>query len=305
MADLSNLNLNRLAVFVAVVEAGTLTGAADRLGLAKTMVSTHMQRLEAEVGASLLVRTTRRLHITEAGRAFYEASRHILHTAEEALAAASQDAQALHGTLRVATPIDYGAIVVAPVLVALQRQHPDLHVELISGDRRVDLVNEGIDVAIRLGRLGDSSYRAASIGSHSKWLVATPEFLANWGKPITLDKLGEVPYVAMSVLPQPLSATLEGPGGKKHLVHFKRGLLADTAPGCRAATLAGGGLGLLTDFSIGADVAAGRLVRVLPKWAPAPSGVHALFPSARFPSPKVRALIDALQAHVGRPAEQL
>src|SRR5580704_17948235 len=116
MTNLSAVNLNRLVVFAAVVEAGSLTAAADRLGIAKTMVSTHMQRLEAEVGASLLVRTTRRVSVTEAGRAFYEASRHILSIAEEALLALEQGGGVLRGTLRVATPIDYGATVVAPVL---------------------------------------------------------------------------------------------------------------------------------------------------------------------------------------------
>src|ERR1700733_634049 len=131
MASASDVNLNRLAVFVAVIEAGSLTAAADRLGLAKTMVSTHMQRLEAEVGASLLVRTTRRVSVTEAGSAFYEASRHILNAAEDAISALAQDSGALRGTLRVATPIDYGTNVIAPMLVTLRQQHPELKVELV------------------------------------------------------------------------------------------------------------------------------------------------------------------------------
>jgi DNA-binding transcriptional LysR family regulator len=143
MASASDVNLNRLAVFVAVIEAGSLTAAADRLGIAKTMVSTHMQRLEAEVGASLLVRTTRRISVTEAGTAFYEASRHILSIADEALQAVEQGSGALRGTLRVATPVDYGTIVVAPVLVALRQQHPELNIELVSNDRLVNLLADG------------------------------------------------------------------------------------------------------------------------------------------------------------------
>lgn len=299
MADLSRVNLNRLAVFVAVVEAGSLTAAADRLGIAKTMVSTHMQRLEAEVRASLLVRTTRQVRITEAGRAFYEASRQILRAADLAVSAAAQDAPELQGTLRVAAPIDYGATVIAPVLVALRARHPALKVELVSNDRRVDLLAEDIDVAIRLGRLADSSHRAALVGEFNRWLVAAPAFVAAWGRPIKLATLAELPFVALSVLPQPLSFTFEGPRGKKQLVRFNGAFMANTAHACRAATLAGGGIAILSDFSTREDVAAGRLVRLLPGWAAASGAIHALFPSARYPAPKVRIFIDALKAHLG------
>jgi len=299
MAGSSNVNLNRLTVFVAVIEAGSLTAAADRLGIAKTMVSTHMQRLEAEVGASLLVRTTRRISVTEAGRAFYEASRQILNVAEEALQALDQGGGVLRGTLRVATPVDYGAMVVTPVLVELRQQHPQLNIELVSGDRRVDLVAEGVDVAIRLGRLADSSHRAVRIGSYVRWLVASPAFVAARGKPFTLAALAGLPFIGMAVLPKPLAVSLESKSGKKQTVRFGAGFLADTATACRAAALAGGGVAALTDFSIGEDVAAGRLVRLLPDWSSPAQGIHALFPSARYPAPKVRVFIDALRAHVG------
>ncbi len=138
MADIRDVNLNRLAIFVAVVEAGSLTAAAERLGLAKTMVSAHVQRLEAEIGASLVVRTTRRLNVTEAGRAFYDACRDILRATETALAAVAGDAGPLRGTLRVSAPVDYGALVVAPALVALRDAHPALEIELQCDDRVVD-----------------------------------------------------------------------------------------------------------------------------------------------------------------------
>lgn len=298
MASASDVNLNRLAVFVAVIECGSLTAAADRLGVAKTMVSTHMQRLEAEVGASLLVRTTRRVSVTEAGRSFYEASRQILNVADEALQALDQGG-ALHGTLRVATAIDYGAIVVAPALVALREQHPALNIELVSGDRLVNLVAEGIDVAIRVGRLADSSHRAVKLSTFVRWLVASPAFIAAHGEPETWAALAGLPFIATAVLPKPLMVSLENARGKKQTVRFNAGFLADTAPACRAATLAGGGVAALTDFSIGEDVAQGRLVRLMPEWATPAAGIHALFPSARYTAPKVRVFIDALKAHLG------
>ena len=292
------VNLNRLHVFVAVVDAGSLTAAARRLGIAKTMVSTHMQRLEAELGVSLLVRTTRRVGITEAGKAFYEASRQIVQAADAAIDAVTGKDQAddrLQGVLRVAAPIDYGALVVAPALVALQQRHPSLRVELMSDDRVIDLIADGIDVAIRLGQLPDSTLRARRIGGFSKWLVASPAFLARHGVPETPEALSVLPYIAMSSLPHPLTITIDGPRGAQRIVRFDNTFQTNTANGCRAAALAGGGVALLTDFSIGDDVSAGRLTRLWPLWASPPAGIHAVYPAARHLPAKVRVLIDALK----------
>ena len=298
MTDVRDVNLNRLAIFVAVVETGSMTAAAARLGMAKTMVSTHMQRLEAEVGASLLLRTTRRLTVSEAGRAFYDASCAILAATEQALAALGGDGAAISGTLRVSAPNDYGELVAAPALVALRRKHPALAVELLLSERYVDLVAERIDVALRLGRLGDSSYRAVRLGGFVKWLVASPDFVAEWGVPAAPADLAALPYAAMSLLPQPLLLDLRDAAGTLRTVRCRNGLQANTASACRIHVLAGGGFGLLTDFAIRADVAAGRLVRLLPEWSGVPAGIHAVFPPASQLSAKARAFVDELQAQL-------
>ncbi|MFM0346671.1 LysR family transcriptional regulator [Paraburkholderia sp. NPDC080076] len=304
MADVRDVNLNRLAIFVAVVDAGSLTAAAARLGLAKTMVSTHMQRLEAEVGASLLVRTTRRLGLTEAGRAFYDASVKILRATEDALSAIGGETASVRGMLRVSSPIDYGSLAVAPVLVELRRTHPQLNVELLCTDRYVDLIADGIDVAIRLGRLADSNYRAVKLGSFVKWVVASPDFVEIWGQPQTPAELSAMPFCALTVLPRPLTLDLQRNGGKSdgdvETVRCENALLVNTADACRAATLAGGGFGLLTDFSIGGDIAAGRLIRLLPEWATEPASIQAIFPPTSHPPPKVRALIDTFKKQLER-----
>jgi DNA-binding transcriptional LysR family regulator len=296
MADVRDVNLNRLAVFVAVVETGSLTAAAERLGLAKTMVSTHMQRLEAEVGANLLVRTTRRVSLTESGRSFYEASCHVLRAAEDALAAVADDTGPLRGSLRVSAPIDYGSLIVAPALVELRRRHPALSIELMCSDQFVDIVGEGIDVAIRLGRLADSNYRAAKIGEFVKWVVASPAFIETWGSPADPMLLAPMPHVALSTLARPLSVALEDAHGNKESVRCANAFITNTALACRAAALAGGGFAVLTDFAVREDVAAGRLVRLLPAWATAPASIQAVFPSARFASGKVRALTEMVKA---------
>jgi len=298
-STLRGINLNRLVAFVAVVEAGSLTGAAGRLGVAKTMVSAHMQRLEAELGVNLLVRTTRRLALTEAGEALYEAARGIVQSAEEAVNAIGQDRPEIHGTLRITAPVDYSASVVAPLAVALQRAHPGLKIELQSGDRRFDLVAEGIDVAIRLGKLADSAHQAVRVAPLASWLVAAPSLIDG----VKLSRPGDLtqlPFIALSVLPQPSSWTFEGPGQRRERVHFEPRLTANSAHTTRSAALAAGGLAILPEYSVADDVRSGRLVRVLPKWSVPGGGVYAVFPATRYRPQKVRVLIDALRAHLSR-----
>ena len=303
MPELRDLNLNRLVVFAAVVEAGSLSAAAERLGVAKTMVSAHIQRLEAEVGATLIVRTTRRSNLTEAGRTLYEASRECVRAASDALAAISATSAIsgpLRGLVRVASPIDYGELAVAPALAALHRTQPQLDVELVCGDSYVDLVAERIDVAVRLGNLRDSSYRSARLGQYLRWIVASPAFLAGRRLPESPGELGEWPFVSLSTMAHPHTLSLCDLSGQRVRVRCKRAFLANTASACRAATLAGAGFAVMTDFSIGEDLAAGRLVRLFPQWGGEPAAIQAVFPSTRQPSPKVAAVIDALRRYLDR-----
>ncbi|TFW21252.1 LysR family transcriptional regulator [Massilia arenosa] len=297
MPDVSTLNLNRLVIFVHVVEAGTLTAAANRLGIAKTVVSAHMQKLEAEVGAALLVRTTRRLALTEAGETFYEACRRIVSDTQAALEAAALNTAEPRGTLRVTAPIDYGASIVAPVAVELRKRYPALRIELLTADHVQDLIAENIDVAIRVGRLADSGHRAVKIGSFSEWLVAAPEFLRRH-RPAEPEDLRALPLVALAVLPQPDTWTFRRDATQR-TIHFETPLSATTAHAVRLAALAGGGLAVLPDFACVADVKAKRLVRVLPEWKLPGGGIHAVFPDLRYRPQKTRVFIEALRARVG------
>lgn len=300
MPELRDINLNRLVVFAAVVEAGSLSAAAQRLGMAKTMVSAHLQRLEAEVGTTLIVRTTRRSNLTEAGRTLYDASRECVRAASDALAAISATEGPLRGAVRVASPIDYGVLVVAPALAALRCAHAELEVELVCSDGYVDLVAERIDVAVRLGNLKDSSYRSAKLGEYLRWVVASPGFLAGRRLPESPSELAALPFVALSTLAQPYTLSLSDTAGERVRIRCERAFIANTASACRAATLAGAGFALLTNFSIGEDLAAGRLMRLLPRWAAEPAAIQAVFPSTSQRSPKVAAVIDALRSYLSR-----
>lgn len=300
MIDLSAINLNRLTTFVAVVEAGSLTAAASRLGLAKSMVSKHMQLLEQEIGVGLLLRSTRKLSLTEAGRAFYESSRQLLQAAEQAIEQARSGRLTPQGTLRVASPIDYGVMVLSPVLTQLRAQFPALRIELICSDHRIDLIAEGIDVTVRLGKLADSGYMATRIDTLARWLVASPALLARHGTPATPDDLPQLPHIALSVIAQPNQFTLRAPDGGQTEVHMQNTVFtSNTAYATRAAALAGDGILRATVFSVKDDVAAGRLLRVLPEWTLPESAIHAVYPATSHLPQKVRVLIDALKAASG------
>ena len=293
---LAGTNLNRFVVFVAVVEMGSLTAAAARLGIAKTAVSTHIQRLEAEVGASLLIRTTRKLSLTEAGERFYGSCRGIVRDAELAVQAAGQSSTELSGTLRITAPVDYGASVVAPVATRLQLKHPALRIELLSGDRLFDLVGEGIDLAIRLGRLADSGLQAVRIATFEQWLIANPDAVGTEA-PSQPGEVANLPFAALSVMPHPLTWDFAGARGVKKVVQFQSIITANTALATRAMALAGCAT-ILPDFVVRADVEAGRLVRLLPKWRLPGGAVHAVFPATRYRPQKVRAFVAAMAEHV-------
>lgn len=297
MTDLSSINLNRLITFVAVVEAGSLTAAAERLGLAKSMVSKHMQLLEREIGVALLVRSTRKLRLTEAGLAFYESSRQLLKAAEQAIDLARSGSESPRGTLRVACPIDYGLMVVSPLLAQLRARYPALKIDLTCGDQIIDLIAEGIDVTVRLGNLADSSLMVTRVDKLVRWLVASPEFIARYGMPQTPDDLSQLPYVSLSVLAQPAQFSLVDRSGKQVDVRMQNTVFSsNTAYATRAAAISGDGVLRATTFSVKEDVAAGRLMRVLPEWSLPESDIHAVYPATSHVPQKVRVFIDALKA---------
>ncbi|MGF7177683.1 LysR family transcriptional regulator [Azospirillum doebereinerae] len=289
----SGLNLNRLAHFVAVVDTGSFTAAAERLGVTKAVVSQHVARLEQEVRATLLVRTTRRLTPTEAGLAFHRTCTAILQQAEEAVACLSESSVTPSGTVRVTAPFDYGTAILAPAAARLSRLHPGCRAELVLTDHSLDLVAEKLDLAIRIGWLTDSSHRARRIGGFQQLLVAAPE-LAERAAPRTPHDLAALPWIAQSTLRNPLRLTFTHTDGTTATVEGTAAITANATPAVRACVLAGAGVSVIPDYLIGQDVAEGRLRHLLPGWRLPEGGIHAVFPSARFRSGAVRALLDLL-----------
>lgn len=289
------LNLNRLAHFVAVVDTGSFTAAAERLGVTKAVVSQHVARLEQEVKTTLLVRTTRRLVPTEAGIAFHRTCSALLRQAEEAVAELSDGSGALHGTIRVTAPFDYGTSVLAPAAVRLNREHPECRVDLILTDQSLDLLEQRLDMAIRIGWLADSSNQARRIGDFRQILVGSPELAARLDLRSPAD-LAAVPWIAHSMLPRPCRWSFSpADGGAPVEVETRAVLSANATQAVRACLLQGAGLSVLPDYAAGSDIAAGRLVALLPQWHLPAGGIHAVFPPARFRSGIARTLLGFLK----------
>lgn len=286
-------NLNRLRYFTSVVEAGSFTAAAARLGLAKTVVSHQVMQLEDELRIALLVRTTRKLQLTESGRWFYERAAALLRDAAEAFGEASQGATEPTGTLSITAPIGYGEIVVAPVIGEYLRRFPLMSVDVRFDDTLLDLIATNVDVAIRLGWLPDSSHPSRRLGSFRQALVCTPEFARTLPRDLAPKDLEDVPWIANRLLKRPLDWTFSR--GRERVAISARAIVwADMTPATLACVIAGAGVTVLPDCLVHRAVAEGRLVRLLPGWTLPEGGIHAVYPAARFRPAKVRCFIEML-----------
>jgi DNA-binding transcriptional LysR family regulator len=291
------INLNRLAYFVAVVDAGSFTRAAERLGVTKTVVSQQVARLEAELRTSLFLRTTRRVEPTEAGRRLHARCVMILREAEDAFGEVAEVNASPVGTLRIAAPNDFGASTIAPLAAKFRRTYPACTVELVLSDAKIDLITHHIDVSIRVGWLDDSSQQARRIGTFRQLLVATPD-LARTLPANVPDDLAQLPFIANGALREPLVWHFSRADFDRRTVRMRPLMTIDATPAVLAATLAGGGLSVLPDFLVARPLQAGTLVQVLPDWSLPSGGIHAVYPAARFRPPKVTAFVAMLEAEV-------
>jgi DNA-binding transcriptional LysR family regulator len=291
----SSVNLNRLAAFAAVVETGSFTAAAERLGLTKSMVSLHVSRLEKELGITLLTRTTRKVTPTEAGAAFHADCGPVLREMEAAIARIGGKAEAPSGTLKLTAPDDYGAAVIVPALAAFRRRHPEVRVEFHGTDAVVDLVGEGYDLGIRVGWLRESSLRATRLAGFEQYVTAAPAYLRVAGTPKHPRDLASHAWIAMSTLRSAWTWHFTS-RGKTQTVRIAPAITTNSSGALRAFLREGSGMGILPDYMLEGEIAAGRLVRLLPGWSLPQGGVHAVYPNTRYTSAKVRAFVDFLRA---------
>ncbi|MCA0059689.1 LysR family transcriptional regulator [Mesorhizobium sp. B261B1A] len=289
------LNLNRLVYFTTVMETGSFTTAADRLGVAKAVVSHQVGRLEQELGATLMRPTTRRVMPTEEGRLFYDRAMIILREAEAAYGEISHGAIEPKGMLRLTAPLDYGTKIVAPVMAAYLRTYPHMRVEAIFDDAVSNLVDEQIDLGIRVGWLADSSNQARRLGTIQQVVVANPSFAASLPPDVTPRQARSLAWVGNAQL-RGIGQWLFSREGETVLTELNPVIMCDKSPAALACVLAGIGLGVFPDYSVGDDIAEGRLVPVFADWMLPAGGIHAVFPPARFRPAKVRAFVELLAA---------
>ncbi|THU04147.1 LysR family transcriptional regulator [Lampropedia puyangensis] len=287
-------NLKRLTYFVAVVETGSFTAAAERLGITKAVVSQQVARLEREFRTSLLTRTTRKVAATEVGQAFYQRCTLVLREAGDAFNELAQSAEAPTGVLRLTAPLDFGIAVVVPAIATFTRKYPACKVEAIYSDQALNLMNGQVELAIRAGWLTELHLQARQVGTFEQVLVAGAQWVREAETISEPKDLTSLPFVANTALREPLKWSFSRDALERQQVHVQASVFLNETLAVREAVRLGVGLSVLPDFVVQQDIAKGRLVRVLPQWELATGGIHAVFPAARFRPVKVRAFVDVL-----------
>jgi DNA-binding transcriptional LysR family regulator len=281
-----------MAIFAAVVEAKSFSAAARQLGISKSVVSKQVSRLEDRLGARLLHRTTRRLSLTEEGAAFFSHCERILQEAEEAELKVSRLGQQPRGLLRISAPMSFGLHHVAPAIPEFMAQYPDVQLDLTLDDRFVDLVEDGYDAAVRIGRMADSTLIARKLAVSKNVTVAAPDYLARFGEPKTPAELTEHNCFHYTHLDAP-RWVFEGPDGR-HTVKIGGNLQANNGEVLVAAAEAGKGIVVTPTFIAWEAIRKGGLRIILKDYKPAPSVVQVVYPHRRHLAPKVRVLVDFL-----------
>lgn len=293
-------NLKRLAYFSAVVETGSFTAAAERLGITKAVVSQQVARLEADFRTSLLTRSTRKVVPTDAGQAFYQRCALILKEAADAFDELAQGAEAPSGTLRLTAPLDYGIAAIVPAITAFCRRYPQCKVDASLSDQSLDLMDGKVELAIRVGWLTELHLQARQIGSFRQLLVASPAWTQQLASVQEPQQLATLPFVANTALRDPLHWSFSRTALERQNVSMPSVLSLNATMAVREAVRHGAGLSVLPDYAVADDLHSGRLLQVLPDWKLPSGGIHAVFPAARFRPVKVRAFVELLQEQLAQ-----
>lgn len=295
MADLSQLE-----VFVRVVDHASFTAAAEAMGVSKSFASRQVSALEDRLGARLLNRTTRRVTLTDVGRVFHDRCRRILEELEDAETAVSSLQNAPRGTLRIAAPVTFGVRYITPLIADFMCEHTELDVEVEFNDRRVDLVDDGFDLAIRIGLLDDSALIARKLAPTTSYIFASPKYLEEHGEPRTPEELRSHQCLRYAYQSRGLSWSLQGPEQRELSVVVRGRAVLNSGEALVEFGRRGLGLVWSPDFLAVDAVRAGHLVRVLPGWR-SKSHVWAVYPHSRHLSAKVRLFVERLIAWFSAP----
>jgi DNA-binding transcriptional LysR family regulator len=283
------MDLNHVATFVRVVEKESFTAAAEALGVPKSSVSRGVAKLEEDLGVRLLQRTTRKLSLTDAGRAYYERARAVLEGLDEAGAELSDRERDPRGVVRVTAPVDIGVLVLADIVAPFVRERPAIHVELALTSRLVNMVEEGFDLAVRAGRLADSSLVARKLGEIEIGLFASAAYLERRGRPKKLADLASHDCILFRAAGGRATWRLDGPRGEEN-VDVVGAVVSDDMLFTQRMISAGVGIGQLPRLPKGCTDT--TMVRVLPEYASSPGPLHVVWPSARHVPARVALFRD-------------
>jgi DNA-binding transcriptional LysR family regulator len=288
--------LTSLTAFVRVVDSGGFSAASRRLNMSTTMVSNHVQALEDRLGARLLNRTTRKVNLTEVGKAYYDRATQILADLEQADDIASATQSTPRGTLRVYSATHIVPFI-APVVAGFLKDYPEVKVDLTMGERSIDLIDEGYDVAIRLTPPPDSSLIVRSLATWRHVLCCSPAYLEGHGRLQQLSELADHNCFRHALYPYEDGWHFVDRRGAPASVKVSGNLTSNSGDTLRTAALQGVGILLAPGFLIADDLDQGRLVRLLPEYRPVEFSMNAVYPHRHHLSAKVRSFIDLLAQH--------
>ncbi|MFM8548722.1 MAG: LysR family transcriptional regulator [Betaproteobacteria bacterium] len=288
-----------MRVLTAVVDAASVVGAGDALGMSKAAVSRHVSDLEQRLGVRLMHRTTRKLSLTSEGEVFLARSRDILASIEASEAELSTRSVTASGLLKISVPVSFGIRHLAPLWSEFLANHPQVTLDVQLADRVIDLVEEGFDLAVRIARLPDASLISRQLASTRLVLCAAPSYLKRRGTPQHPSELAQHDVMGYSLMAMGDQWQFTGPDGPVSAKVRPR-MWTNNGDSCVAASLAGAGIQLQPTFLIDQELASGQLVEILPQFRSAELGIYAIYPSRKFVLPKVRALVDFLASKLGQ-----
>ncbi|MFC6489842.1 LysR family transcriptional regulator [Nitratireductor sp. GCM10026969] len=298
--DKSEVTLERMRTFVRVAERGSLSAVARELDVGQSTVSRHLRELEEAVGVPLLSRTTRRVTLTDEGNRYYANSVQILRLVEQAGDEVRSTRGAPAGTIRISCTAAFGVLHVSRLIFAFQDRYPDIGVDLSLTDERIDLVREGVDIALRLGPLVDSSMKLRALGQSRRVLVAAPDYLVKQGTPAVPQDLAGHQGIRMTNITGSDTLVLEGDDGERHAVSFGGRFRVDHGLAAREALIAGRGIAPAHQWLVDDLLGEGRLKAILPDYSLPPVPLSTLIVPERAGIARVRLLADFLKEQIAR-----
>lgn len=290
--------LEDMALFVRIVDAGSITKAAEQIGIAKSAVSRRLKELETRLGSQLLSRTTRRSNLTEAGEYYYQHANSILSKVDALNEQTSGSPTRVEGTLKMTAPLSFGLMHLSEIIHEYANQYPNLDFELDFSDRYIDLVEQGYELAIRIGELQDSSYQAKRLAVIRFVLCASPEYLSKMGTPKTVEDLANHKFLQYGLSKQS-TLRLTDPQGKKHTVVTSSKIKATNGEFLVDMAVKGHGLTYMPTFIAYQTLARGELVPLLQLYQFPTINAYAVYPKNRFLSQRCRYLIDFIAERFG------